>query len=113
VDQVEHHVAALRVGDREREGVADAAGGIDEGWTASTIVSGGTAARQLTRAPGVRTPARRSRACSTSPYHLARTHLSLDKDAPDRRPIEPAELGPVIPIPEVGGLHHRSVRRAA
>ena len=46
-------------------------------------------------------------------YHRARTHLALDKDAPDGRPIEPPELGPVIPIPEVGGLHHRYVRRAA
>ena len=46
-------------------------------------------------------------------YHRARTHLSLDKDAPDGRPIEPPELGTVIPIPEVGGLHHRYVRRAA
>ncbi len=46
-------------------------------------------------------------------YHRARTHLSLDKDAPDARPIEPPELGPVIPISEVGGLHHRYARRAA
>jgi putative transposase len=46
-------------------------------------------------------------------YHRARNHLSLDKDAPDRRPVEPPELGVVIPIPEVGGLHHRYVRRAA
>jgi transposase InsO family protein len=46
-------------------------------------------------------------------YHSARTHLSLDKDAPDSRPIEPPERGTIIPIPEVGGLHHRYVRRAA
>jgi hypothetical protein len=46
-------------------------------------------------------------------YHRARTHLSLDKDAPDSRPIEPPERGTIIPIPEVGGLHHRYVRRAA
>ena len=46
-------------------------------------------------------------------YHRTRTHLSLDKDAPDERPIEPPALGAVIPIPEVGGLHHRYVRRAA
>ncbi len=46
-------------------------------------------------------------------YHRARTHLSLDKDAPDGRPIESPELGVIIPIPEVGGLHHRYVRRAA
>jgi len=46
-------------------------------------------------------------------YHEARTHLSLDKDAPDGRPIEPPGSGTIIPIPEVGGLHHRYVRRAA
>jgi hypothetical protein len=45
--------------------------------------------------------------------HRARTHLSLEKDAPDDRPIEPPELGVIIPIPEVGGLHHSYVRRAA
>jgi hypothetical protein len=46
-------------------------------------------------------------------YHRTRTHLSLDKDAPHEGPIEPPELGGIIPIPEVGGLHHRYVRRAA
>jgi hypothetical protein len=46
-------------------------------------------------------------------YHRVRPHLSLDKDAPDRRSIEPPELGRVIQIPEVGGLHHRYVRRVA
>jgi putative transposase len=50
-------------------------------------------------------------------YHQARTHLSLAKDAPAVRPIAPPDLGrvalgAVIPIPEVGGLHHRYVRRA-
>src|SRR5207237_9435003 len=46
-------------------------------------------------------------------YHRARTHLSLDKDAPHGRPIEWPELGKIIRIREVGGLHHRYVRRAA
>src|SRR5436309_6602930 len=46
-------------------------------------------------------------------YHRARTYLSLDKDGPHGRPIESPELGTIIPIPEVGGLHHRYVRRAA
>ncbi len=46
-------------------------------------------------------------------YHQARTHLALEKDAPDVRAIEQPGLGPIIPIPEVGGLHHRYVRRAA
>jgi len=46
-------------------------------------------------------------------YHRTRPHLSLDKDTPRGRPIEPPELGGIIRIPEVGGLHHRYVRRAA
>ncbi len=46
-------------------------------------------------------------------YHKYRTHLSLDKDAPERRPIQDAILGEVIEIPEVGGLHHHYERRAA
>ena len=46
-------------------------------------------------------------------YHCARTHLALEKDAPDGRPIERPEAGRIVQIPEVGGLHHRYVRRAA
>ena len=46
-------------------------------------------------------------------YHRTRTHLSLEKDAPHGRNIEPPSLGPVLSIPEVGGLHHRYSRRAA
>jgi transposase InsO family protein len=40
-------------------------------------------------------------------YHPCRTHLSLGKDSPDRRSIEPPELGEVVELPLVGGLHHR------
>ena len=46
-------------------------------------------------------------------YHQARTHLSLDKDAPDSRPVHLPAQGPVVVIPEVAGLHHRYVRRLA
>jgi hypothetical protein len=46
-------------------------------------------------------------------YHRARTHLSLDKDAPDVRSVERPEAGRIVEIPEVGGLHHRYVSRAA
>ena len=46
-------------------------------------------------------------------YHQARTHLALDKDAPDIRPIQLPEAGRILQIPEVGGLHHRYIRRAA
>jgi hypothetical protein len=46
-------------------------------------------------------------------YHKSRTNLSLDKDAPEPRPVQPPEIGRVIAIPQVGGLHHRYERRAA
>ena len=46
-------------------------------------------------------------------YHRARTHLALDKDAPDVRPVELPEAGRIVEIPEVGGSHHRYVRQAA
>ena len=46
-------------------------------------------------------------------YHGARTHLALEKDAPEPRSVQPPEQGRVIEIPEVGGLHHRYERRAA
>ncbi len=46
-------------------------------------------------------------------YASFRTHLSLAKDAPKPRPVEPPEQGNVIKLPEVGGLHYRYSRRAA
>ena len=46
-------------------------------------------------------------------YHDARTHLSLNKDCPRPRPVQPPSAGNVIAFPEVGGLHHRYERRAA
>jgi putative transposase len=46
-------------------------------------------------------------------YHRTRTHLSLGKDSPDPRPIQPPAIGPVVAVPQVGGLHHRYERRAA
>lgn len=46
-------------------------------------------------------------------YHLTRTHLSLDKDCPHSRCVQPPRSGRVIAIPQVGGLHHRSQRLAA
>ena len=46
-------------------------------------------------------------------YHPCRTHLSLGKDAPEPRAVQPPEMGEVIELPVVGGLHHRYTRRAA
>jgi len=41
-------------------------------------------------------------------YNQVRTHLSLDKNAPDFR--RPQKLGPIAAIPILGGLHHQYVR---
>ena len=46
-------------------------------------------------------------------YHQTRTHLSLDKDCPETRPVHRPAAGQIIAFPEVGGLHHRYERRAA
>jgi len=46
-------------------------------------------------------------------YHSVRTHPSLEKDAPKPRPVERPDHGPIVEAPMVGGLHHRSMRRAA
>ena len=46
-------------------------------------------------------------------HHQTRTHLSLDKDCPEPRPVHAAVAGNIIAFPEVGGLHHRHERRAA
>ena len=46
-------------------------------------------------------------------YHGCRTHLGLDKDAPELRQRESTDGGKVIALPMVGGLHHRYTRRAA
>jgi transposase InsO family protein len=46
-------------------------------------------------------------------YHRSRTHLGLDKDAPDPRPVALPSAGSIIAIEEVGGLHHRYERQAA
>jgi putative transposase len=46
-------------------------------------------------------------------YQRTRTHLSLDKDCPDPRPIMQRRIGKVIATGQVGGLHHRYERLAA
>jgi transposase InsO family protein len=46
-------------------------------------------------------------------YHGARTHLSLGKDRPAPRRVQPSNEGTVIAFSEVGGLHHRYERRPA
>jgi putative transposase len=46
-------------------------------------------------------------------YNGTRTHLSLAKDAPEPRSVQPPSQGRVVQVPRVGGLHHEYVRRAA
>jgi putative transposase len=46
-------------------------------------------------------------------YLRSRTHLALDKDSPVSRPVQPPELGAILELPEVGGLHHRYDRQTA
>src|SRR5580704_11034381 len=45
--------------------------------------------------------------------HRSRTHLSWGKDWPQPRSIQPAKMGSVVALPQVGGLHHRYERRVA
>ena len=42
-------------------------------------------------------------------YHDDRTHLSLEKNTPNSRPVEPKSTGKsrIITLSRVGGLHHR------
>jgi putative transposase len=48
-------------------------------------------------------------------YHQDRIHDSLDKDSPDRRPMEqrPSAIATATSSPRLGGLHHRYRWRAA
>ena len=49
----------------------------------------------------------------TEYYHRNRTHLALEKDTPESRPIQPSESGRIVSSRVLGGLHHRYERRAA
>jgi putative transposase len=46
-------------------------------------------------------------------YEHSRTHLPLEKDAPTSRTVQHPELGSIVALSQVGGLHHRYERRAA
>jgi transposase InsO family protein len=45
-------------------------------------------------------------------YHESSPHNSLDGNSPLGREVEPPSRGPVVAIPQVGGLHHRYARAA-
>ena len=46
-------------------------------------------------------------------YNEVRTHLSLYKDSPNRRPVQLPSEGQIVKLKKVGGLHHQYIRRAA
>ena len=46
-------------------------------------------------------------------YTNSRTHLSLNEDSLQSRPVCPLGDGSITAISQVGGLHHRYERRAA
>jgi transposase InsO family protein len=56
---------------------------------------------------------RRTLAAYFDYYHRSRTHMSLGKGSPEPRPIQRPEIGPVVAVRQVGGLHHRYERWAA
>ncbi len=45
-------------------------------------------------------------------YNTSRPHLSLERNTPIPRSVEPSALGAVMAVPQVGGLHHRYTRAA-
>jgi putative transposase len=45
-------------------------------------------------------------------YHEVRPHLSLNRNSPTPREVEPPCQGQVVSAPQVGGLHHRYSRAA-
>jgi hypothetical protein len=46
-------------------------------------------------------------------YHSCRTHLPLQKAAPEQRTVQSPSMGRVIAVPKVGGLHHYYTRLVA
>ena len=46
-------------------------------------------------------------------YNEVRTHLSLYKDSPNRRPVQLPSERRIVKLKKVGGLHHQYIRRAA
>ena len=49
----------------------------------------------------------------TEYYHRSRTHLALEKDTPESRPIQAPESGQIVASSVPDGLHHRYERRVA
>ena len=45
-------------------------------------------------------------------YNVTRPHQSLGHDNPRRRQVQSVHSGPIVTVPEVGGLHHRYQRAA-
>ena len=54
----------------------------------------------------------RRKKTNTTDKYRTRPHLSLDRNSPTPREVEPPSQGEVVSIPQVGGLHHRYTRAA-
>jgi len=46
-------------------------------------------------------------------YHRSPDSLGAEQDAPEPRTVQPPGMGEIVELPQLGGLHHRYVRRAA
>jgi hypothetical protein len=46
-------------------------------------------------------------------YHKSRTHIALNKDCPQTRPISSPATGKIVSVAQVGGLHHWYERQEA
>jgi len=46
-------------------------------------------------------------------YHEWRVHQALEMDCPETRQVHHVDRGPVVELPEIGGLHHHYERAAA
>jgi hypothetical protein len=68
----------------------------------------GVAFKARVRAMSIRDRLRRILAKYAAYYNEVRTHVSLKKDAPCRRPIE--RYGDIVAYPILSGLHHRYAR---
>jgi hypothetical protein len=56
-------------------------------------------------------PIRRREKCVS--LHKPLSWMSLEKDSPEGRSVQPPESGPVVAVSQVGGRHHRYECRAA
>jgi hypothetical protein len=79
--------------------------GTSEGWFA---VTGGDPSRTRVAASASHQAVVTAGVGHATYYNSARTHLSINKDAPSPRTVH--AVGRILPTPFLGGLHHLYVR---